>query len=269
VVVTLHDATFFSHPDAHLPVKARFFRAATRVAVRRAAALVVPSEATSREVRRFVGGAESRFHVAHHGVDQSRFHPVPAADQERVAASLGLAGRPYVGFLGTLEPRKNVPALVRAWAAVAAGAGSPALVLAGGAGWDPDIDGAVAAVPEGLTLVRPGYLPIDDLPGFLAGATVLAYPSIAEGFGLPVLEAMACGAAVLTSRELSLSEVGGDAVAYAGTDDASIARELAALLADEPRRRQLSVDAVARAARFTWDRAAQAHVEAYEAASRR
>jgi glycosyltransferase involved in cell wall biosynthesis len=269
VVVTLHDATFFSHPDLHSPLKARFFRAATRVAVRRAAALVVPSAATRDEVVRLAGGRADQFQVAHHGVDPTVFRPVDGAERERVRASLGLTGE-YVAFLGTLEPRKNVPALVRAWASVAADADRPpALVLAGGRGWDTQVDPAVAAVPHGLTVLRPGYLPLEDLAGFLSGAAVLAYPSLGEGFGLPVLEAMACGAAVLTTRELSLPEVGGDAVAYCGTDEGSIAHELSALLADPARRADLAAAAQRRAASFTWAAAAAAHVRAYEAAARR
>lgn len=269
VVVTLHDATFFSHPELHSPLKARFFRSAIRAAVRRAAALVVPSAATRDEVERFAGGRRSAFHVAYHGVDTGIFHPVPADEEARVRTSLGLGDRPYVGFLGTLEPRKNTPALIRAWVRAVDGLDRPpALVLAGGPGWDTDVDPAVASVPDHLTVLRPGYLPLGDLAGFLSGATVLAYPSLGEGFGLPVLEAMACGAAVLTTRELSLPEVGGDAVEYCGTDEASIEDGLRRLLDDERRRAELSEAAVARAAGFTWEQAAIAHVGAFEAALR-
>ncbi|NTW41683.1 MAG: glycosyltransferase family 4 protein, partial [Cellulomonadaceae bacterium] len=269
VVVTLHDATFFSHPDLHSPVKSRFFKTAIRGAVRRAAALVVPSAATRDEVIRFAGGDPRRFHVAHHGVDTSLFHPTTAAETDRVRSSLGLGSQPYVGFLGTLEPRKNVPALVRGWVeAVAQLDAPPALVLAGGAGWDTEVDPALAAVPSHLRVLRAGYLPLEDLAGFLSGAEVLAYPSLGEGFGLPVLEAMACGAAVLTTRELSLPEVGGDAVAYCGTDDASIAAGLASLLGDPDRRAHLAAAAVERAAGFTWDAAGKVHVRAFEAALR-
>lgn len=269
VVVTLHDATFFSHPELHSPLKGRFFRAAIRVAVRRAAALVVPSAATRDEVARFAGGTRSAFHVAYHGVDTTIFHPVEPAERERVRTSLGLGDREYVGFLGTLEPRKNTPALIRAWVRAVDGLDRPpALVLAGGPGWDTGVDPAAAAVPRHLTLLRPGYLPLGDLAGFLSGARVLAYPSLGEGFGLPVLEAMACGAAVLTTRELSLPEVGGDAVEYCGTDDPSIEKGLRHLLADDERRAELSAAAVARASGFTWEQAARAHVAAFEAALR-
>ncbi|QTE30248.1 glycosyltransferase family 4 protein [Pengzhenrongella sicca] len=264
VVVTLHDATFFSHPELHTPVKARFFRSAIRVAVRRAAGLVVPSGATRDEVRRFVGGRPDKFAVAYHGVDASVFHPAAPEAQARIRARLGLGDLPYVGFLGTLEPRKNVPALIRGWVrAVERSAEPPALVLVGGRGWDTEVEPAIAAVPRGLTVIRPGYLALADLPGFLSGARVLAYPSLGEGFGLPVLEAMACGAAVLTTRELSLPEVGGDAVAYCGTDDGSIAAALANLLAEPERRAELSAAAITRAAGFTWDAAAAVHLAAY------
>lgn len=268
VVVTLHDATFFSHPELHSPVKARFFRTATRHAVRAAAALVTPSRATAAEVVRCTGADAGRFHVAYHGVDTGRFHPVDEAGRRAVADRIGVSG-PYVAFLGTLEPRKNVPALVRGFvAAVRELPEPPALLLAGGPGWDADVEPALAAVPPGLTVRRTGYLPFDDLAGFLAGAQVVAYPSLGEGFGLPVLEAMACGAAVLTTRELSLPEVGGDAVAYCGTDAASIADGLRTLLGDAALRARLAGAAVERAAGFTWQAAADAHVAAYAAARR-
>lgn len=267
VVVTLHDATFFTTPELHLRSKAVFFRSAIRTAVRSSQGLVVPSRATRDEVLRLVGGDAAHFSVAYHGVDHALFRATSATEQARVRADLDIGDRPYVGFLGTLEPRKNVAALVRAWVrACADRPDPPALVLAGGKGWDTQIEAAVAEVPDHLTVRLPGYLPLADLPAFLGGAQVLAYPSLGEGFGLPVLEAMACGATVLTTRELSLPEVGGDAVAYCGTDVQSIATELASLLDDPARRARLSVGATARAQEFTWARAAQTHVEAYERA---
>lgn len=268
VTVTLHDATFFSHPELHLRQKAVFFRTATRLAVRRADSLVVPSAATRDAVLDAVGGHAERFVVAHHGVDRDRFHPVDAAERDRVRATLDVGDRSYVAFLGTVEPRKNVPALVRAWVAACAGlTRPPALVIAGGRGWDDDVDAALAAAPDRLVVRRPGYLPLGDLPGFLAGAQVVAYPSLGEGFGLPVLEAMACGATVLTSRELSLPEVGGDAVAYSGTRDDEIAVVLGDLLRSPRERERLARAAVERAARFTWAAAAERHMEAYRRAA--
>ncbi len=270
-VVTLHDATFFSHPRLHSRVKAVFFRTWTRLAVRSSAVLVVPSQATASQVTTYTGADPARFRVAYHGVDREVFHPAGPEAQQRVRASLGLDDDvPYVAFLGTLEPRKNVPALVRGWAQAAAHRDpAPVLVLAGGRGWDDTIEPTLAQVPAGLRVVRPGYLPLDDLAPFLSGAQVVAYPSLGEGFGLPVLEAMACGAAVLTSAELALSEVGGDAVAYTGTSDTAIAAQLARLLDDPGERDRLRSAGRTRAAGFTWDAAAQVHLEAYREAARR
>ena len=268
VVVTLHDATFFSHPQAHSPLKQRYFTAAITRASNHADALIVPSIATRDESIKYAGGSPENYFVAYHGVDTKRFYPVSDAERERVAASLGLAGQPYIGFLGTLEPRKNVPALVRAWVqAFSQQPNPPALVLAGGKGWDEEIEPALAGVPSHMRVLRPGYLPLEDLPGFLSGCQVLAYPSVGEGFGLPVLEAMACGAAVLTTRELSLPEVGGDAVAYCEPDVDSIAEALSSLSADATLRQQLGAAAQKRASEFTWQRAAVEHIKAYEYAA--
>jgi glycosyltransferase involved in cell wall biosynthesis len=268
LVVTLHDATFFSDPGVHTRVKGPFFRSATRIALRRAAMCVVPSQATADELVRTAGADPGRLQVAHLGVDTSVFAPPSVAMVRAVRERLGLTDeQPYVAFLGTLEPRKNVPALVRGWSRAAADrANPPALVLAGGAGWDTDLDAAIAAVSSRLTVLRPGYLPVDELAGLLGGAEVVAYPSLGEGFGLPVLEAMACGAAVLTTRRLALPEVGGDAVAYTEPDPTSIAAALTGLLDDPDQRKALATAAIDRAAGFTWDACAAAHVPAYERA---
>ncbi len=267
LVVTLHDATFFSDPDLHLGVKARFFRQWTALSSRRADALIAPSEATRAEVVRHTGTDPDHITVIPHGVDHGRFRPPTAAETAEVRQWLGLdAPAAYVAFLGTLEPRKNVPALVRAYAAVCAErANPPVLVLAGGKGWDDAIDAAVAEVPAHLRVIRPGFVPDGLVPALLGGATVVAYPALGEGFGLPVLEAMACGAAVLTTRRLSLAEVGGDAVSYADSPDvADIADALARLLDDPDERARLAAAGLERAAGYTWDAAAGAHVDVYE-----
>ncbi|HEY5336053.1 MAG TPA: glycosyltransferase family 1 protein [Mycobacteriales bacterium] len=269
VVVTIHDLTFFTEPSMHTAVKGTFFRSATRTALRRAARVIVPSKATRDELVRVLGADATELDVAYHGVDTETFHLPSDIEKARVAARLGLGPRSYVAFLGTLEPRKNVPALIRAWStAVGDRTDRPALVLAGGAGWDSEVDAAVAAVPPHLTVLRPGYLRFADLPGYLGGALIVAYPSFGEGFGLPVLEAMACGGAVLTTPRLSLPEVGGDAVAYTEPDAESIASNLTALLDDPDRRFALGTAGHQRATEFTWAASAEAHLASYELAAR-
>jgi glycosyltransferase involved in cell wall biosynthesis len=268
VVVTIHDATFFTQPEVHTAVKGTFFRSATRTALRRATRVIVPSKATRDELVRLLDADPTCIDVAYHGVDTATFH-VPSEEQKhRIAARLGLQGVPYVAFLGMLEPRKNVPNLIRGWVqAVQDRDNPPALVLAGGTGWDDEVDAAVTEVPSHLRVLRPGYLRFDDLPGFLGGALVVAYPSHGEGFGLPVLEAMASGAAVLTTHRLSLPEVGGDAVAYTEPDPESIGRSLAALIDDPARRESLARAGLTRAGEFTWEASAEAHLASYARAA--
>ena len=263
-VVTLHDATFFTDAVLHSSVKARFFRAWTSTALRRATLCVVPSAATAAELARVAPVRHASLEVIHHGVDSERFHPPSPAEVAAARAAVGLGRTPYVAFLGALEPRKNVPALIRGFArAVAGQRDAPALVLAGQPGWDTQVERALDAVPHRLRVIRAGYLPFGTLAGFLGGASLVAYPSLGEGFGLPVLEAMACGACVLTTRRLSLPEVGGDAVAYCGVGAGDVAAAISELLADPSRRAELATAAQQRAKEFSWATTAERHREAY------
>ncbi|WP_040925541.1 glycosyltransferase family 4 protein [Saccharomonospora marina] len=266
-VVTLHDATFFTDAVLHSSVKARFFRAWTVAALRRASLCVVPSAATARELARVARVPGAELEIIQHGVDEERFHP-PAPEEVRAARdAVGLGDMPYVAFLGALEPRKNVPALIRGFSlAVAQRPAPPALVLAGQPGWDSQVEKALDAAPHRLRVIRAGYLPFDTLAGFLGGAEVVAYPSLGEGFGLPVLEAMASGACVLTTRRLALPEVGGDAVAYCGVGAGDVAAALRELLDDPSRRAVLAEAAQRRAKEFSWATSAGRHREAYDRA---
>ncbi|NIH85449.1 glycosyltransferase [Amycolatopsis granulosa] len=261
-VVTLHDATFFTDAVLHSSVKARFFRGWTRTALQRATLCVVPSRATASELARVA--RPRRLEIIEHGVDVERFHPPAPEEVHAARVAIGLERTPYVAFLGALEPRKNVPALIRGFVkAVENRPDPPALVLAGQPGWDTQVENALAAAPLRLRVIRAGYLPFDTLAGFLGGAELVAYPSLGEGFGLPVLEAMACGACVLTTRRLSLPEVGGDAVAYCGVGPGDVAAALGELLDDPARRAFLAAAAQRRAKEFSWSTSAEKHREAY------
>jgi glycosyltransferase involved in cell wall biosynthesis len=267
-VVTIHDLAFFTDPERYAPMSGMSLKSATKTAAVQATRLIVPSNATRDELVRVLGIDPGKIDVAYHGVDHRLFHRPDEIQVSKVTARLGLHGKPYVAFLGSLTPRKNAPALVSGWsAAVADLPEPPALVLGGGGGWSPELDEAVASVPAHLRLIRPGYLPFADLPGFLGGALVVAAPSRGEGFGLQVLEAMACGAPVLTTYRTSLPEVGGDAVAYTEPDADSIAVALRALLDDQERRIGLGEAGYARAQEFTWQASAAAHVACYKRAA--
>ncbi|MEV0824284.1 glycosyltransferase family 4 protein [Nonomuraea rubra] len=264
-VVTVHDATWFTEPDNPTP-RAAFFRSATRTAVRHAQRVIVPSKATRDELVRVLAADPTRIDVAYHGVDLAQFHPPSEEEIRRAAMRCGLHGQPYVAFLGALDPRKNVPNLIRGFAAAVKRLEKPPALVLGGGVHEDDVDAACREVEATVRVIRPGYLRAPDLPGFLGGALVVAFPSRGEGFGLPVLEAMACGAPVLTTHRTSLPEVGGDAVAYTEPDAGSIAAALGHLLASPERRKQLQEAGLARAREFTWDASAEAHLSSYQRA---
>lgn len=263
-VVTVHDLTFWSHPDRHSPIKRAFFQAWIVAAARLRLDVIVPSAATGREFERVARARPDRVTVAFHGVDRATFHPPAPAETASFAARTGV--RDWVAFLGTIEPRKNVVPLIEGFRiAVADRQPRPSLLLAGAPGWDDDVAGAIdRATRDGFDVRHLGYVPLEDLSALLGGATVVAYPSEGEGFGLPVLEAMSCGSAVLTSRSLSLPEVGGDAVEYSDTSADAIGAALDSLLNDSSRRTRLSRDAIARAATFTWAACLAAHRRVWE-----
>lgn len=269
-VVTVHDATFFSSPEAHSRLKGTFFRTWIRLARARADQLVAVSAATASEIEKFAGPPRSPIAVARLGVDTAVFSPPTDDDIAVVRTHLGLArDQRWIAFLGTMEPRKNIPALIAAHSSLRSSDGStPVLVLSGARGWDDaanaELD-AIAAVPRSeRSVIEAGYLPLELLKAFLGGADVVVYPSLGEGFGLPVLEAMSCGTAVLTTNRLSIPEVGGDAVAYTEPDAHAIAEALGELLADQTRREELASAGLTRSGLFTWSACAAIYRDAYQ-----
>lgn len=269
VVVTLHDATFFTAPQAHQTFKRRFFRAWTRYSTRHATVCLVPTRAVAEQLRSITHAPPALFEVAYHGVDESVFQPptAPALAEFKQKLDLGPSDR-WIAFLGTLEPRKNVPALIDGYGHAFSGRqGSPALILAGADGWDEQVGPAIDAVPQSLRVIRAGRLPDAMLAPLLGGAEISCYPSLGEGFGLPVLEAMACGGATLTTRRVPMPEIAGTAAAYTDVDSAAIGRALAGLMDDPVRRAELRAAGRRRASEFTWAASAEAHVHAYRRAA--
>ncbi|WP_434769352.1 glycosyltransferase family 4 protein [Curtobacterium flaccumfaciens] len=270
-VVTLHDATFFSNPEWHSRLKRTFFTWWSRRSLRSRPVVIVPSAATATEAARVVSGIRADVRVAPLGVDRAVFHEPSIAEVEdaRIAATLP-EGAPWIAFLGTIEPRKNITALLDAYATVrasraAAGSDTPWLVLSGARGWDESAIARLDALQPDDHVIEAGYLPLEDLSGYLGGAEFVVYPSLGEGFGLPVVEAMAAGACVLTTRRLSLPEVGGDAAVYTEPSADALAEAMAALLDDPALVASHRAAALARADVFTWQATAGVHVDAYAA----
>ena len=209
-VVTIHDCTFFDHPEWHLRSKATFFRRAIRRAARHAAVLICVSQVTEDRLRQWCD-VRAPVVVAPHGVDHGRFtslEPRDGADRA-VLGALGVpVDRPLIAFVGTLEPRKGVAPLVAAFDQVARRHPDAVLVLGGQTGWGmAETERALGAARHPERIVRTGYLPDDAVPALLRQAAVVAYPALEEGFGLPALEALACGAPLVTTEGTAMAEL--------------------------------------------------------------
>jgi glycosyltransferase involved in cell wall biosynthesis len=269
-VVTVHDLTFFDHPEWHDRTKARLFRHATRLAARRAAVVVCVSRATERRLTDLLDPRCPTI-VVPHGVDHGRFRP-GGEDDDSILRRLGVApatSGPYVIHLGTIEPRKDVPSLVRAFDEIAAGTPTLRLVLAGSPAWGAATLGeAIRAARHASRVVLLGYVPEAAVPALLRQAAVVAYPSIEEGFGLPALEAMACGTPLVTTVGSAMAETAdGAALLVPAGDVPALAVALGDVLSggaavEARRRRGLEV-----AAAYTWERSAEGHERAYELAA--
>ena len=258
LVVTVHDLAHRRLPDG-FPTRWRLlYGAGVRAAVRRAAGILAPSRATADDLVALAGADPEKIHVTPLAASLPASQSDPAGALER----LGIA-TPYVLFVGTLEPRKNVLTLVRAYRRLAPDV-PHALVLAGPDGWHTEeLDAELARAGPG-TVVRTGRVSEADLDALYRGATAFAYPSSLEGFGLPVLEAMARGVPVVTSRTPALVEVAGDAALLVAPEDAAgLADVLARILTEPALAEDLSVRGTTRAAGYSWNATARATLEAY------
>jgi len=272
-VVTVHDMTFFDHPEWHEPSKVAWFRAATRYSAEHAAAIICVSETTARRLRDILAPG-CPVVVVPHGVDRSRFapeEPEPGLDRE-VLVRLGLV-RPYVLHLGTMEPRKGLADLVAAFEILAQDHAELELVLAGGVGWrSGPLLQSIAASPARARIRRLGYVADADVPPLLRGARVVAYPSLEEGFGLPALEALACGAPLVTTAGTSMAEVAADSalLVKAGQPQAlATAIEASLVGGGSPEGTLRQAHGLEIAARHTWAACAEGHLAAYRLACAR
>jgi glycosyltransferase involved in cell wall biosynthesis len=255
LVVTVHDLAFVGHPEYGSRSGNRFFRRSLELTRRHADLVLCPSEATRRDCIA-LGIAGERVRVVPWGVEQ----PTDASRRADRLTTYGLQPGRYVLWVGTIEPRKNLDALIEAYTRL--GRTDLMLALVGPKGWNEDLRARIAPIEDRVRVL--GFVPPADLAALYAHAAVFCYPSLAEGFGLPVLEAMAAGAAVVTSKGTATEEVlGGCGLAVDPHDVDAITDALAALVEDGDERERLGNAARARAATFTWQRTAELTADAY------
>lgn len=270
-IVTIHDAFAYVYPEKHNRLDNWRYRWLLPHAARRADAIITVSQCSRRDLVQALGVAEERICITGEGVN-ARFRPVADGLARRALLDGYGITRPYVLYVGGINARKNISRLFEAYARVleiceANGRSKPLLVIAGKRQWRTE---EIEATFHRLRLTDhvhfTGYVNDDDLPGLYSAAELLAFPSLYEGFGLPPLEAMACGTPVVTSNVSSLPEVVGDAALTVDPFDVEgLASAIAAVLADPMLRRDLRRRGLDRAASFTWTRAALETLSVYRA----
>ena len=268
-VVTVHDLSFVRFPGRFVPAKRHYQTILTRATVARARRVIAVSESTKRDIVRFLGVPPDRVSVVAEGVDDA-FAPLPEAQVCAFRAQHGLP-EAFILYVGSLEPRKNLPLLLRAYHRLrAAGLASWPLVLAGGKGWLYDDIFRLVKELELEDVVRfPGFVLYEELPLWYNAAGLFVYPSLYEGFGLPVLEAMSCGTPVVASNASSLPEVVGSAglvVDCASRDEGPLAEALEKLIGEPGLRARYAAAGRQRAATFSWTRAVTETIAVYRRA---
>ena len=268
-VFTLHDLAFRVLPGAFPVAHRSYMRLMMPRFLKSAAVIIAVSESTRRDAERLYRVPAGRIRVIHPGVS-ARFRPPPPEAVRELRSRMQLPER-FLLCVGTLEPRKNLRRLLEAFRHLKVQQASLKLVLAGRRGWlNRDLDRVLASKGLAGEVILPGYVPDEDLPALYGAAEAFVYPSLYEGFGSPVLEALACGAPVVTSRVSSLPEVAGECAVYVDPRDArSIAQGLSRILSDPGLRATLRATGPVRALTFNWERAARETQVAYREALRR
>lgn len=269
LVYTVHDVTFVSHARFHVPWNRVEVLTETVAAVCAGATLLAVSEATRDETVAWLGVEAERLAVVHSAADPVFRPPPDPARKPAVLDRLGV-GRPYLLTVGSIEPRKNLAGLLEAFSTLAEPVrDAHALVVVGAAGWlNESIHARLAELAARLEVVFAGAVEQGELVELYGAARAFAYPSFAEGFGLPVLEAMACGVPVVTSNLSSLPEIAGAAAELVDPHDtAALAAALERVLVDDRRRAELVARGLERAARFSWADTARGTLELLRAAA--
>lgn len=260
-IITVHDLCYRHHPEWFSHSRRLYYRAFMGPSIRKACHIITDSQASADDVTRFLGVPGSRISVIPLGVD-TLFKPATQAECEQVRRRYGIPDRFYL-FVGTIEPRKNLERLVAAWNKIVDRA--PDLVVAGRRGWKvaPGRWTNAAENPHRIHWID--HVPQEHLPALYSAATAFVWPSLMEGFGLPVLEAMACKTPVLTSNSSSLPEVAGNAAwCVDPCDVAAIAEGMLALSEDAALRAQLIEAGRRRAAMFSWRQTARGTIAVYD-----
>jgi len=272
-VVTVHDLGYHYHPEAHTLSQNLYLRWSTRFNAHSATRVLADSQATRQDLIALYQVPAAKIQVVYPGRDETL---APVTDAARLAAVRGRYGvtERYLLYVGTLHPRKNLVRLIRSFARLLgsgvqlAGLDTLQLVLAGQKGWLYDeIVAEVRRLHLAERVVLTGFVPDSDLPALLSGAQAFLFPSLYEGFGFPVLEAMACGTPVVCSNRSSLPEVAGEAALQVDPlDTEALAAAIERLLVDEGLRQELARRGLAQIERFSWRRCAAEVLEVLEAA---
>ena len=266
MVVTVYDLSFLRFPQRLSKARQLYLRAMTALTCARAKRILAISQSTADDLTALLGAPASKIDVTPLGYDKTIFRPRTPAELERFRRQRNLPDRFWL-YIGTLEPRKNLQMLLRAYASLPPSERLP-LILGGGLGWRGEQ--ALAAIERlglGDSVSHLGFIPAADLPLWYNCAEAFLYPSLFEGFGLPVLEAMACGAPVLTTNVSALPEVAGNAgKCLPPHDEARWAAELKALMTTDDWRENARKNGLQRAKLFSWARTAELTMSSYRAA---
>lgn len=270
-VTTIHDVVFHYRPDLVRPALCGYLRQWAEAAAHSATLIITVSEYSKAAIVAAYGVPPERVVVTYEAADCERFGPTyGGAREDELRSRYGIRG-PYVLYVGSLEPKKNLDRLLDAFADAQRAMGlTHTLVLAGGqGGMDWDVRSALRERDLERSVVVTGFLPDDLLPYAYGAAELFVYPSLYEGFGLPPLEAMACGTPVLVSDATSLPEVVGDAALVVGAEDVvGLSQAIQDVLTDPDLRTRLAALGVRRAARFSWQQTALRTLRCYCEAAR-